>query len=153
MSPTEELVQDLFDLRVAERHSRGKPRAHVRKVEGRMRKRVGPGVSKAVAARTLGVSTNTLDKWIARGRVPTVRASGGRQLVALLPLVELGANIKRLREAGQTEGLLAAAILELEQRDHAYMSEFYELYGDSLNALSRGELVPATIPDSFGSDD
>jgi hypothetical protein len=81
------------------------------------------------------------------------RASGGRQLVALLPLVELGANIKRLREAGQTEGLLAAAILELEQRDHAYMSEFYELYGDSLNALSRGELVPATIPDSFGSDD
>jgi transposase-like protein len=118
-----------------------------------MRKRVGPGVSKAVAARILGVSTNTLDKWIARGRVPTVRGSGGRQVVALLPLVELGANIKQLREAGQTDGLLAAAILELEQRDPAYMSEFDELYGDSLDALKRGELVPATIPDSFGPDD
>jgi transposase-like protein len=149
----EELVQDLLDLRVAERHSRGKPRAHVRKVEDRMRNRVGPGVSKAVAARILGVSTNTLDKWIARGRVPTVRGNGGRQVVALLPLVELGANIKQLREAGQTEGLLAAAILALEQRDHAYVREFDELYGDSLDALKRGELVPATIPDGFGPDD
>jgi hypothetical protein len=118
-----------------------------------MRKRVGPGVSKAVAGRTLGVSTNTLDKWIARGRVPTVRDNGGRQLVALLPLVELGANIKRLREVGQTDGLLAAAILELEQRDHAYQREFDELYRDSLNALKHDELVPATVPDSLGSDD
>lgn len=149
----EELVQDLLDLHVAERHSRGRPRAHVRKVEGRMRKRVGAGVSKAVAARILGVSTNTLDKWIVRGRVPTVRGDGGRQLVALAPLVELGANIKQLREAGQTEGLLSTAILELEQRDHAYVREFKELYGDSIDALRRGELVPATIPDSFGPDD
>jgi transposase-like protein len=118
-----------------------------------MRKRVGRGVSKAVAARVLGVSTNTLDKWIARGRVPTVRGSGGRQLVALVPLVDLAAKVKQLREAGQTDGLLAAAIFELEQRDPAYLREFDELYGDSLDALGRGELVPATIPDSFGPDD
>ena len=118
-----------------------------------MRKRLGPGVPKAVAARILGVSTNTLDKWIARGRVPTVRGDDGRRLVALLPLVELGTNIKQLREAGQSAGLLAAAIVELEQRDHAYVSEFKELYGESIDALRRGELVPATIPDSFGPDD
>jgi DNA-binding transcriptional regulator YiaG len=140
MAPTEELVHDLVDLRVAERHSRGRTRAHVRKVEDRVRRRVGQGVSKAVAARVLGVSTNTLDKWIARGRVPTVAGNRGRQSVALIPLVELATEVSQLREAGRTEGLLAAAILELGQKDPAYLRD-------------RGELVPATVPDSFGPGD
>jgi len=153
MAPTEELVHDLVDLRVAERHSRGKPRAHVRKVEDRMRRRVGHGVPKAVAARVLGVSTNTLEKWIARGRVPTAASSSGRQVVALEPLVELAAEVAQLREAGQTDGLLAAAILELDQKDASYLRDFSDLYGASLDATQRGELVPATIPDSFGPGD
>jgi transposase-like protein len=153
MAPTEELVHDLVDLRVAERHSRGKPRAHVRKVEDRMRRRVGRGVSKAVAARVLGVSTNTLDKWIARGRVPTAAGDGGRQVVALEPLVELATEVAELREAGQTDGLLAAAILELDQKDPTYLRDFSDLYGASLAAIARGELVPATIPESFGPGD
>jgi transposase-like protein len=153
MSPTEELVQDLVDLRVAERHIRGKSRAQVRKVEDRMLERVGAGVSKAVAARILGVSTNTLDKWIARGRVPTESGKRGREVVAIVPLVELAAEVAQLREAGQTEGLLAAAILELEQKDPVFHREFGELYGDSLGALERNELVPAAIPDSFGPHD
>jgi transposase-like protein len=153
MAPIEEFVHDLVDLRFAERHSRGKPRAHVRKVEDRMRRRVGHGVSKAVAARVLGVSTNTLDKWIARGRVPTVEGTSGRQAVALEPLVELATEVAQLREAGQTDGLLAAAILELEQKDPVYRRDFNDLYGESVAAAERGELVSATVPESFGPED
>jgi hypothetical protein len=153
MSPTEELVHDLVDLRIAERSSRGKPRQRVRNVEGRMRKRLGNGVPKAVAARVLGVSVNTLDKWIARKRVPTVPGAKGRRLVAVSPLVDLAAELEKLREAGRTEGLLAAALLELQQQDPRYREDFAGLYGESLAAMERDELVPATVPESFGPDD
>ena len=153
MSPTEELVYDLVDLRRAERSSRGKPRQHVRKVEVRMRRRVGRGVSKAVAARVLGVSVNTLDKWIARERVATLPGPGGRRLVAVLPLVDLAAEVARLREVGHTEGVLAAAVLRLQQDDPRYRQEFEELYGEGLSAAERGELIPAAIPSTFGPDD
>jgi len=150
MSATEELVHDLIDLHVAGRDG---DRARVRKVEDRVRARVGTGVPKAVAARVLGFSVNTLDKWIARGRIQVVPSRNGRQLVALEPLVDLAAEVERLRDAGKTEGLLAAAILALQQDDPAYREEFEELYGESLEAMRRGELVPATIPDTFGPDD
>ena len=118
-----------------------------------MRRRVGRGVPKAVAARVLGVSTNTLDKWIARGRVPTAASNSGRQVVALEPLVELAAEVAQLREAGHTDGLLSAAIIELDQKNPAYLRDFNDLYGASLDAMERGELVPAVIPESFGPGD
>lgn len=153
MPPAEELIHDLVDLRVAERSSRGEPRERVRTVEGRMRKRVGAGVPKAVAARVLGVSVKTLDKWIARGRVPTVAGTNGRRLVALSPLVDLAAAVEQLREAGRTEGLLATALLELQQQDPQYRRNFHDLYGESLAAVERGDLVPATIPETFGPND
>lgn len=150
---TEELVHDLVDLKVAQRASRGKPRERVRRVEGRLRKRVGPGVSKAVAARVLGVSVPTVDKWIARHRIPTVPGSGGRRRVALNALVDLAAAVEDLRDAGQTDGVVAAALLRLAQEDPVYREEFQKLYGESLAAAQRGDLVPATIPDTFGAED
>jgi excisionase family DNA binding protein len=153
MAPVEELVHDLVDLKVAQQSSRGKPRQRVSKVEDRMRKRVGSGVSKTVAARVLGVSVNTIDKWIARGSIPTVRTAAGKRLVALTPLVDLAAAVEDLREAGQTSGVLAAAITHLQQRDPPYRKEFEKLYGHSLAAAKSGDLVPAAIPDTFGPDD
>jgi hypothetical protein len=159
MAPVEDLVQDLVDLKVAQRSSRGRPRERVRNVELRMHRRVGPGVSKAVAARVLQVSVNTVDKWIARGRIPTVPSPTGRRLVALGPLVDLVAAVQDLREAGRSDGLLAAALLQLQlqlqqqQQDPHYREDFNALYGESLAAAQRGDLVPATIPDDFGPDD
>lgn len=150
MSPTEELVHDLVDLHVAGRDG---DRERVRKVEDRVRSRVGLGVPKAVAARVLGFSVNTLDKWIARGRVKTVEGKNGRQLVALEPLVDLAAQVEELRETGKKDGVLAAAILALQLEDPEYQREFDELYGDSLEAMRQGDLIPATIPDTFGPDD
>jgi len=144
---------DLVDLRFAERRSRGKPRVYVRKVEKRLRSRLGSGVSKSIAARTLGVSTNTLEKWIKRGQVPVLAGPGERQIVALGPLVDLAAEIEDLRDLGRTEGLLAKAILRLSQKDPTYLSDFAELYGDGLQAAADGDLVPAVIPDTFGPGD
>jgi hypothetical protein len=150
---TEELVHNLVDLKVAQRSSRGKPRERVLRVEGRVRKRVGDGVSKAVAARVLGVSVPTVDKWIARGRIPTLRAGGGPPKVAISALVDLAASIEELREAGKTDGLIAAGLLRLEQTDPVYRKDFKKLYGDSLQAAQQGDLMPAVIPDTFGPED
>jgi excisionase family DNA binding protein len=153
MAPTEELLHDLVDLQAAERSSRGKPREHVRRVEARMRERIGAGVTKTVAARVLGVSVPTIDKWIDRGRIPTTYTPKGRRRVALGPLVSLAGAVQELREAGQTDGLVAAALLRLQQSDPAFRQELVDLYGPSLDAMSRGDLVPAAIPDDFGPDD
>jgi transposase len=154
MSPVaEELVRDLVDLKVAGRSSRGKPAERLRRVEGRVRRRVGDGVSKAVAARVLGVSVPTVDKWIARGRIPTVPSASGPQRVAVVTLVDIAALVEVLREQGQTDGLVAAAILRLEQEDPAYHRDVAELYGDSISAIKRRDLIPATIPANFGPDD
>lgn len=150
MSVTEELVHDLVDLHVAGRDG---DRDRVRRVEDRVRSRVGGGVPKAVAARVLGFSVNTLDKWIARGRVKTVEGRNGRQLVALGPLVDLAARVEDIRATGKQDGLLAAAILALQMDDPNYRQEFDELYGDSLEAMRKGDLIPFTIPDSFGPED
>ena len=150
---TEELVQDLVDLKVARRSSRGKPAERMRLVEGRVCKRVGAGVPKAVAARVLGVSVPTVDKWVARGRIPTVLNGSGPRRVALSALVDLAARVEELRDQGQTEGLVAAALLRLEQEDPVYRDNFDELYGSSLAAAERGDLVPATIPETFGPED
>lgn len=150
VSATEELVHDLIDLHVAGRDG---DRARVRRVEDRVRDRVGTGIPKAVAARVLGFSVNTLDKWIARGRIEVLPGRNGRQLVALEPLVDLAAEVERLRAAGKREGLLASAILALQKDDPTYGDEFDGLYGGSLEAMRRGDLVPATIPETFGPDD
>lgn len=58
-----------------------------------------------------------------------------------------------LREAGHTTGVLAAAILRLQQRNAHYRRDFEELYGESLAAAKSGDLIPATVPDIFGPDD
>jgi excisionase family DNA binding protein len=118
-----------------------------------MRKRVGPGVSKTVASRVLGVSVNTVDKWIARGSIRTVRATGGKRLVELTGLIDLATAMEDLREVGRTTGVLAEAILHLQQHDTRYRRDFEELYVESLAAVDRGDLIPATIPDTFGPED
>jgi hypothetical protein len=150
---TEELVRNLVDLKVAGRSSRGEPAERVRRVERRVRESAGSSVSKAVAARVLGVSIPTVDKWVARGRIPTVLNGRGPRRVAVGPLVDLAAIVEELRDAGQTDGLVAAAVLRLEQEDPVYRRNFDALYGDSLAAAARGDLVPATIPDTFGPED
>jgi hypothetical protein len=68
-------------------------------------------------------------------------------------LVGLAAIVEELRELGHTEGLVATALLHLEQQDPVYRSDLEELYGNSLAAPRKRNLVPASIPETFGPDD
>jgi excisionase family DNA binding protein len=112
------------------------------------------GLRKATAARLLGVSVNTLDKWIARGRLPLVRDdTSGRDLVDIRGFVPVLVKVRNLRDAGRSDGVVAAAIAELEREDPGYQRAFSELYGPPLEAIAGGRLKAVTVPRTFGPED
>lgn len=154
MNAVEEIVEDLVDLQVAGRGSRS---AEVKRRLDRVAERrvqAQRGITKAAAARMLGVSVNTLDKWIARDRVAVIRDERtGRELVAIWPFARLLNEVRTLREAGITDRVLAAAITQLERDDPRYQAEFEGLYGASLSAAAENRLKPLRLPDGFGPED
>ncbi|HTX45399.1 MAG TPA: hypothetical protein VMD48_03930 [Solirubrobacteraceae bacterium] len=155
MSPTHEaIVEDLADLYVIEKEVRSKP---ARERLGRMARRKTAdtnGLRKATAAKMLGVSVNTLDKWIQRGNLAVVQdAKTGRELVDIRGFVPIFVKVRALRNAGQRDGILAAAISELEREDPEYKKSFAELYGTSLDAMAESRLKPVVVPSTFGPED
>ncbi len=75
------------------------------------------GVPKTQAAAVLAVSVTALDKWIGRGRLPVVRRPGSsRDQVEAGALLDLAQEVTRLREVGQTRGVLAKAFERLAKR-------------------------------------
>lgn len=63
-----------------------------------LERRIGPTVTRAMAARLLGVSQTALDRWIGRGDIPAVINPRGRRdvpLNALLDLIEAVEERKR----------------------------------------------------------
>lgn len=117
-----------------------------------MRSEIAPTLPKRVAARLLGVSVPTLNKWIVRGLI-TVEQSGRYERVVRDPFLDLAVLVQRLRRSGKTEGVVAEAVQRLQADDPDYQREAAELYGDSVAAIGRDDLIPATIPDTFGPDD
>jgi hypothetical protein len=150
----EAVVEDLADLYIVEKEVRSEP---ARERLGRMAERktsAAKGLRKASAARMLGVSVNTLDKWVLRGRVPLIRdAKTGRLLVDVRAFVPIYVKVRALRAAGQADGLIAAAIGELEREDPEYQDAFSKLYGPSLEAVAEGRLKPLVVPNNFGPED
>lgn len=154
MSPVEDVVEDLADLYVLERSSRGPNREYVRRIRARRTKQADRGVPKAAVARMLGVSVNTLDKWIERGRITTkVDPKSGRKLIDGEEAARLLIAVRVLRAQGKKDGVLAAAIAELERKDPEYQRQFTALYGASLASMEAGDLEPLRLPDSFGPED
>ena len=146
---TDEIIEDLVDLYAAERASRGTPRAHIHRVAERRRRSIERGVPKASAARALGVSVPTVDKWIARGRVHTIHNERtGRAQVDVQQLIPLVAEVRALRALGKKDAVLAHAIEALDQQDDAYRRELEDLYGEA-----HADLEPMTLSESFGPDD
>lgn len=147
-------MEDLADLYVIEKEVRSKP---ARELLGRMARRKTTdtkGLRKASAARMLGVSVNTLDKWIRRGSLPVVRdTKTGRELVDIRGFVPVFVKVRALRAAGQRDGIVAAAVSELEREDPEYQKAFAELYGPSLEALAQNRLKPVVVPSTFGPED
>lgn len=79
-----------------------------------LRREIGVSVPKTRAAAILCVSVTALEKWIARGRLPTVRRPGSsREEIDADALLDLAEEVKRLRENGVTRGVLATAFERL----------------------------------------
>lgn len=83
----ERLVGDVVRLRRAEGGSSA--REDIAAVRADLEHMAGPTVTRAVAARLLGVSQTALDRWIAAGDVPVLITRSGRREMPLQTLVEL----------------------------------------------------------------
>jgi hypothetical protein len=89
VSEQHQLLDNVLRLRRAERSA---PSVEdISAVRADLERRIGHAVSRATAARLLGVSQTALDRWIGQGDIPTVVTARGRTEVpldALLDLVE-----------------------------------------------------------------
>jgi len=81
-----------------------------------LRRNLGVGVPKRRAAGVLGVSVQALDRWIAKGAIPTVRRPGSsRELIDTEALLVLAEETARLRDRGERHPL-AKALGEITAR-------------------------------------
>jgi len=116
--PTEDVLLTAAALRLAARGTSSLERQRrLSRVERRLLNALGPSVPKQAAARALGISLTALDRWIDRGLVPVVRTKESSRLRPETgPLLELLAEIERLRERGGSGRLVAAALRSLGRR-------------------------------------
>jgi hypothetical protein len=113
-----------------------------------------PGVSKAVAARVLGLSVPTAEKWIAAGRLRLVAPEGSqRELVDARHLSRVAALVRALRAYARKRGVVAAVIDRLSREDPELQRTLSEALEESLAAVQSGDLAELTIPASFGPND
>ena len=111
------------------------------------------GVSKAVAARALGLSVPTVEKWIDSGRLVTVHAEqSDRQLVDTAHLGRVAAVVRALRRDGRKRGVIAAVVTRLSEHDVATQASLTDALEESLIALERGELHEPEIPPDVRSE-
>ena len=129
----------------------GPPRAKVEQVADGLVADVNNAVPKAVAARILGLSVPTVDRWIEAGRLRTIDVNG-RALVEARHLGRVAAAVRSLRAASRTRGMITAVIDRISREDPKLQLELADLQ-ESLDAVRSGELVDLTFPATFGPDD
>ena len=95
---TSELVEHLLRLRRAERAADVAVRPELAKVRAYLEALVGPTLNRAEVARLLGITQPALDKWVAKGDVPTVLTPGGRREVPLPEALSLIEDVERARD-------------------------------------------------------
>lgn len=110
-------------------------------------------MSKSQAAKVIGVSVPTLDKWIEQRIVPVSRAASGRPRVPRDTTLDLAERVADLRRRGRERNLIIALVDQRQRDDPVYRREFRKLYGPGLRALEKSELVSAAPTDAFGPDD
>ncbi len=91
----------------------------------------GPTVTRAVAARLLGVSQTALDRWIMTGDVATVVTPAGRRELPLRALVELVEAVRERRLANPDDrhplgSVLRARRSEAQRLDPSTLLEHHE---------------------------
>lgn len=100
--------------RVAPSVSDPREQRRLARVQRELLREIGFSVPKTPAAAVLGVSVNALDRWIASGRLPTIRRPGAvREEVDADALLDVAVEVDRLREEGVERGVLAAAFERL----------------------------------------
>ena len=109
-------IESIVRLRRAEATSDEKTRLEIEPVIAYLEELAGLTVSRAEAARLLGISYTALDRWIQKGDVPAVMTPSGRRGVPLPQLVDLLEQLEGRRD----EGRLALASVIRERRREAW---------------------------------
>lgn len=120
MARREQLLKNVVRLRRAERIPAAA--ADVADVRAGLEDAIGPTVSRALAARLLGVSQTALDRWISAGEVPTVITPSGRREVPRHFVVDLAESIEELERRGVHRHRLAAALRQRRPEPDALRS-------------------------------
>lgn len=115
--PASEIVGQIVALRrVGSAVGSVAERRRLAQVTRQLRRRLEVGVPKRQAAAVLGVSVQTVDRWIGRGKIPVVRRPGSsRELVETDALLALAAEVTPLREQDEPHAL-ARAVAALDAR-------------------------------------
>lgn len=105
---TRQAIQGALHLRRAERLAGADVRAELAPVGEFLERLAGRTVSRAEAARLLGISQTALNRWIERGEIPSVLTPQGRREVPVPDLIELLDDVERARSSSAKRPVTAA---------------------------------------------
>jgi excisionase family DNA binding protein len=117
----EELVEDVLRLRRAARIADDPARSEILAVSAHLEESVGPTVSRAAAARLLGVSYTSLDRWIEKGDISALFTPGGRREIPLSELLDLLEDVEQRRADGARFAL--ASVIRDRRRQASAIDE------------------------------
>ena len=149
---TTRTAQRILALRTTARHG-GDVQDELEPIIEDLRGDLDATMSKSQAAKVIGVSVPTLDKWIEQRVVPVNRAPSGRPRVPRDTALDLAERVADLRERGRERNFIIALVDQLQRNDAAYQREFEKLSGPGLRSLGKGQLVSAAPTDASGPDD
>ena len=95
-------------------------------------------ISKSEAAKVIGVSIPTLDKWTEQRIVPVKRAASGRPRVPRDTALDLAERVDDLRQRGRERNLIIALVDQIQRHDATCQREFKKLYGPGYVRSPRG---------------
>ncbi len=104
-------------------------------VRAQLERRMGSSVSLMMAARILGVSQTTVDRWSRRGDLPVVVSDSGRREIPVGALAELYERVEAERSAGRSHVLEPVV---REWRDAAAAMDIESVAGGDVDPHARG---------------
>jgi excisionase family DNA binding protein len=114
LADTPTTVNQILRLRRAEQFADDEFRDDLRDVREFLENIVGPTVSRAEAARMLGISQTALDRWVRKGEISAVVTPRGRREIPLAELTGLLEEVDAVRHRGGKRPL--AAVMRERQR-------------------------------------
>jgi len=119
----ERLIADVARLRKAERGSTDTALSDIAAARGDLESMIGTTITRAMAARLLGVSQTALERWIAAGDVPALITRTGRPELPLRALVELIEAVENRRVNEPEDRHPLGSVLRLRRSRAARLGE------------------------------